>query len=511
MIGQTLNDRYKIEDLIGEGATAIVYRATDLRLQRDVAVKVLLPHVNQTTRRRFEREAHAAARLNHPNIMAIYDIGQDKNYEYLVVELIHGRPLYQLIPADPYLVAEIGQQICVALDYAHQVGLIHRDIKPANIYLTAENQVKLMDFGLAIPKQGDLKRLTAEGTIIGTPAYLSPEQAQGLQLDPRTDIYSTGIVLYEMATGLLPFDADDIGTILLQQVRKDPVPPSQHNPNISKALEAVILQALQKKTSQRFQSAANMGQALHQVAAEQSGAAKALPTTRVRGELAAEAPTPEDDNIRIVLADDHALTRQSLAYYLDELSGFSVMGQASNGDEAFELVGQLNPDVLLLDLNMPGTNGLVILPKIRQEYPDVKVLVLTGREEQSMIMQVLRAGAHGYVLKTGSEDELERAVREVSQGHLALGHGVAERLVTGLVGKVPDEDERLDATEKDILTLVAAGETDRDIAYQLGIPEEDMLGTLMQIIDRLGVSSRTDAALAALRAGWISLNDVHKF
>lgn len=513
MIGETLNNRYKIEKLIGEGATAIVYQGIDLRLQRDVAVKVLLPHVNQTTRRRFEREAHAAARLNHPNIMAIYDIGQDKNYEYLVVELIQGRPLYELIPAQPKLVAEIGHQICVALDYAHQVGLIHRDIKPANIYLTQGHQVKLMDFGLAIPKQGDAKRLTADGTIIGTPAYLSPEQAQGLPLDPRTDIYSTGIVLYEMVTGLLPFDADDIGTILLHQVRKQATPPRQHNPDIPEALDEVIVKALEKKPQDRFQTASEMGEALLAIARDEpTFSTDSLPTSKIIASVPATKTNEATSNhpIRIVLADDHALTRQSLAYFLDDIDGLSVVGQAENGEKVFELIAEAQPDVVLLDLNMPGTNGLVILPKIRSTYANVKVLILTGREEKSLIMRALRAGAHGYVLKTSSEDDLERAVRDVAQGRLVLGYGVAERLVDGLIDKDISEDV-LDAMDKDVLTLVAAGMDDEEIAHQLGMPEDEMMGLLMKAIDRLGVSSRTDAALMALRAGWIRLDDVQRF
>lgn len=502
MIGQTLNERYKIEELVGEGATAIVYRATDLRLQREVAVKILLPHVNQTTRKRFEREAHAAAKLNHPNIMAIYDIGQDKSYEYLVVELIRGQPLYNLIPATPELVAEIGHQICVALDYAHQVGLIHRDIKPANIYLTPTSQVKIMDFGLAIPKTGDAKRLTASGTIIGTPAYLSPEQAQGFPLDPRTDIYSTGIVLYEMVTGLLPFDSDDIGSILLQQVKKAPVPPRQHKSDIPEALEQVVLKALAKKPVDRFQSAREMGDTLYTIV--RGGTPSNVHLTQ-----APAGQSISDDAIRIVLADDHVLTRQSLAYFMDELPGFKVVGQASNGDEAFELVGQVKPNVVLLDLNMPGTNGLVILPQLRRAYPNVRVLILTGREEKSMIMRALQAGAHGYVLKTSNEEDLENAVRDVHRGHLVLGHGVAEQVVGNFFDT--GAQSPLDALEKDIMTLVAAGQDDQEIAHQMGMPESEMMTVLMNVIDRLGVSSRTDAALVSLRAGWISLDDVQRF
>ncbi len=194
MIGRKLGNRYEIQELIGEGATAAVYRGVDLRLERTVAIKVMLPYVDSTTRKRFQREALSAAKLNHGNIMAIYDVGEEDDLPYLIIEHIEGRPLFSFIPSSPEVVAEMGRQICVALDYAHRQGLIHRDIKPANIHITPTGQIKLMDFGLAI--SGQTKRLTATGRIIGTPAYLSPEQAQGLPLTPRTDIYSTGVVLY---------------------------------------------------------------------------------------------------------------------------------------------------------------------------------------------------------------------------------------------------------------------------------------------------------------------------
>jgi DNA-binding NarL/FixJ family response regulator len=214
--------------------------------------------------------------------------------------------------------------------------------------------------------------------------------------------------------------------------------------------------------------------------------------------------------VRIILADDHSLTRQSLAYFLDDIPGFVVVGQASEGEEAFQQIGERNPDVILLDLNMPGTSGLKILPRIRKEYPEVKVLVLTGRDENTYIMQALRAGAHGYVLKASSEAQLEQAIREVALGHLVRGHGVAERVVQEVLERGTPETP-LDAIEKDILTCVAAGYENPEIARQLGMPEMEVARLLMSIIDRLGVKSKTDAALMALRAGWISLDELHKF
>ncbi|MBZ0296571.1 MAG: serine/threonine protein kinase, partial [Anaerolineae bacterium] len=213
MIGRNIRNRYKIVEHLGDGSTATVYKAEDLRLGRDVALKMLLPHVREATRKRFFQEANAVAQLNHPNIMAIFDIDEDDDQPFLVVEYVEGQPLTNYIPSPQDVVVDLGQQIALALNYAHERDIIHRDIKPANIKVTPQGQVKIMDLGLALGRES--KRMTADGMIIGTPAYLSPEQAQGQPLDPRTDIYSLGIVLYEMATGQLPFDADDIRALLI--------------------------------------------------------------------------------------------------------------------------------------------------------------------------------------------------------------------------------------------------------------------------------------------------------
>lgn len=510
MIGVLLNGRYQIEELIGEGATATVYRALDTRLQRKVAVKVLLPHVHETTRKRFQAEALAVAKLSHPNIMAVFDVGSDKGHEYLVVELIKGKPLSYFIPAPPKQVAEFGRQICLALDYAHRSDVIHRDIKPANIYVTDDNTIKLMDFGLAIGRES--KRLTAQGTIIGTPAYLSPEQAQGLKLDTRTDIYTTGVVLYELLVGELPFDADDITSILLQQVKKPPTPPSViMSTPVPEALERAILKSLAKKPDDRFQTAADMADAL----AEVLDIAPTLNTPTQEASHVAPPSAParrtntDEQDIRVVLADDHVVLRTSLSMFLDGNEGISVIGEASDGEEAYQLVKELSPDVLLLDLNMPGTSGLTVLPRLRAEFPKLRILVLTGRDENIYIMRALRAGANGYVLKTIEERELQLAVKNVAAGNMVLGHGVAEKVVAGLSefeGSTP-----LNAIELDILMSVAAGADKPTIAQRLGMPEDEVTATLIHIIDTLKVKSETDAALMALRAGWISLDKLHNY
>lgn len=510
MIGKKLGNRYEIQELIGEGATAAVYRGLDTRLQRTVAIKVMLPYVDGTTRQRFQREAFAAARLNHPNIMAIYDVGEDDERPYLVIEYIEGKPLYSFIPSPPGVVAEFGRQICLALDYAHRQNLIHRDIKPANIHITPAGQVKLMDFGLAI--SGDTKRLTAMGRIIGTPAYLSPEQAQGLPLDGRTDIYSTGIVLYELAAGVLPFDADDIGVLLLQQVKKTPKPPSELVAGLPVSLEQALLKALAKKPEDRFESAGEMAAALGAVVAEANRTMSHHPVDVDRLPANGGAPRPAaapcDRAIRVVLADDHHILRMTLAVYLNATECIEVVGEAEDGDQALALVREHHPDVLLLDLNMPGRGGLDVLPELRASWPEVRVLVLTGRDEDAYIVRALRAGAHGYVLKTTNEDDLVRAVQEVAEGHVVLGRGVAERVVQGLVSRAAPEGEVLSDLDRALLTGIAAGRTDAQIAERLRLSVELVERQISTLIQQLGASSRLDASLIALRRGLILLEDL---
>jgi DNA-binding NarL/FixJ family response regulator/tRNA A-37 threonylcarbamoyl transferase component Bud32 len=499
MVGQKLNDRYQIEDMIGEGATAAVYRAMDTRLKRVVAVKMLLPHVHSTTRQRFEREALAVAKLNHPGIMAVYDVGQDKDANYIVVELVDGKPLYDYIPSSPEMVARLSQQICLALDYAHRAGVIHRDVKPANIYVTANDHIKIMDFGLAIPVEGGEKRLTAMGSIIGTPAYLSPEQAQGKVLSPQTDIYSLGVVMYEMITGELPFDADDIASILLQQVNKPAVPPSELTPDIPLWLENIILTALEKHPENRFPTAALMAAALQ--------AGDAIPDVKATLGGAGAPAAAAIPKIRVILADDHVTLRAPLAAYLDLAGDIAVIAEANDGQEAIELAREHHPDVILLDLNMPNVNGLQALPVIKSENPKTKVLVLTGRDETPFIMRAMRAGANGYILKTTSEEDLVNAVRDVYSGGMVLGQGIAERLVDGL--KNMNAVDPLNEQEHDILRCVAAGFEENDqIALKLGIDEGAVVPLLKNAIDKLGVKTRSDAALMALRAGWITLDDL---
>lgn len=509
-LGTKLNKRYEIRELIGEGATATVYRGIDELLGREVALKILLPHVRNTTRERFFQEAMAAAQLNHPNIMAIYDRGDDNDRHFLVVEYVRGEALTNYIPSSVETTVALGAQIANALHYAHEREIIHRDIKPANIMVTPEGQVKIMDLGLALPREA--KRVTAPGMVIGTPAYISPEQAKGRQLDRRTDIYSLGIVLYEMVTGQLPFNADDITALLLQHVQQPPPPPRLLATQMPVALESVILKTLEKDANRRYQSANSLADALQAAIMNVPNTGDAA-LQEQRGEAGQDARITSQSarvkTIRVVLADDHTLLRRTLASYLETHDDILVIAEAQDGEQALEATLSSEPDILLLDLNMPGKNGLEVLPELRAKAPQVKVLVLTGRDEDLYIMRALRSGANGYVLKSIDEQKLVDSIRQVMQGELVLGRGVAEKVVGGLLNSQGDP-KKLSETETDIILHIAAGFENEAIGRRLGLSMTQMIETVATVMDKLGVQDRNSAALKALRTGVILLEDIYE-
>ena len=268
---RVLNGRYEIEDLLGQGGMARVFRGQDKVLGRTVAVKVLSPQFAGDDQfvARFRREAQAAAALNHPNIVSVYDTGDQGDVHYIVMEYVEGRTLRDVIRQDgpllPERASEIAQAVARALAAAHEGGLVHRDIKPGNIMLTRDGEVKVMDFGIARSSTGDT--LTQTAAILGTASYLSPEQAQGAAVDARSDIYSLGCVLYEMLTGRPPFTGDSPVSIAYKHVREDPVPPSQLNGDVPEDMEAVVIKAMAKNQDNRYQTADEMREDLERAAA----------------------------------------------------------------------------------------------------------------------------------------------------------------------------------------------------------------------------------------------------
>ena len=255
----TLAGRYELAGEIGQGGMAKVFKAIDKRLGRPVAVKVLAPALanDQAFVQRFQREAEAAARLNHPNIVGVFDSGSVGDVHYIVMELVEGRTLAEILAQDgrllPERASEIGESVCSALTAAHAAGIVHRDVKPGNIMITPRGEVKVMDFGIARMDTGQTVAQTA--AVMGTASYLSPEQAQGGPIDARSDIYSVGIVLYEMLTGRPPFAGDSAVSVAMQHVQEAPVPPSQTVSGIPPTLDSIVMRAMSKNAANRYQSA----------------------------------------------------------------------------------------------------------------------------------------------------------------------------------------------------------------------------------------------------------------
>ncbi len=473
-IGTLLGGRYELGPVLGRGGMAEVRRARDIRLGRDVAVKRLrLDLAGDTTfQKRFRREAQSAAGLNHHNIVAVYDTGEELDpasgidVPYIVMELVVGHTLRDILRGGrkilPEKALEMTQQVLDALQYSHQAGIIHRDIKPANVMLTASGRIKVMDFGIARAVSDTSASMTQTAAVIGTAQYLSPEQARGETVDNRSDIYAAGCLLYELLVGRPPFQGDSPVSVAYQHVRETPPAPSELDPVITPAMDAITLKALAKDPAQRYQSAKEMRDDIARLLAGQPVLAGPVPASVPVSPDPAYAPTmvvpsppmatsvlpaqgmPSPDPATAVAAPTGDTPRRAVGY--DE----QQPQQRSNAKRVWLVVGL----VLLLVAGVAGvfavreatkpaptpSVAMVQVPSVRTMTVDVATSTL---EQQGLKVEVRNVeGADDATVGTVTNQSpvMGTSVPRDTTVVITVNVGPAKAEVpNGLVGKDKDE------------------------------------------------------------------------
>jgi two-component system LytT family response regulator len=407
LIGRTVA-QYRIDAEIGRGGMGVVYRARDLRLERDVAIKVVSPELTRDSdfRRRLVREAQAAARLAHPAVCVIHAVEEVEGTTLIAMELIRGEALSRRL-ADgalpPQAALDLAVELAGALAEAHDCEVVHRDLKPGNVMLTDSSRVKIIDFGLAqhtpsrrpLDSGADTPARAAGGELIGTAAYMSPEQASGKPVDRRTDIFSFGTLLYEMLTGRSPF-LRETAVETLHAVLKEPAPPLPANAlgGAAAAVQRILGKCLAKPAEDRYATARDL-----------------LVDLRVaRRELgrAATAPAPAAGPLRVLIVDDEAPARALLREYLEAASGVALLGECRNGFEAVKAVAAERPDVVLLDVQMPKLDGFEVAELIGDDVP---VIFVTAYDEHAV--KAFEVNAVDYLLKPVSAERFNAALDRV--------------------------------------------------------------------------------------------------
>jgi len=405
MIGRVVAGRYRIVDLIGQGGMGSVYRAEHLALGRDVAVKMVHDEVagRPTVAERFRREAVILGKLRHERAVHIYDFGIDKGTLYIVMELVPGRTVDMIVSQEgrflPERVIAVGDAVCAVLETAHAEGIVHRDIKPSNIMLVPrgdEERVKVLDFGMAALREEGQARLTHDGQIFGTPAYMSPEQAQGRTLDGRSDLYSLGCVLYELATGHPPFSEAGAMQLLMAHAYRAPLPPRKLvGDSVPAGLEAVILRAMAKLPALRFPDARAMREAL----AAALTAVPASEATRAAKPVRHAAPPQKDPHFVPVTGEESVTGAIAVHETLDGVS--AGVGTALGG------MGHDVTNVIAGD-DVSAYGALVVVGNRRDDAlaiahafarsPHAPPVLLAGPEDDLALMtRAIEVGIHDYV------------------------------------------------------------------------------------------------------------------
>src|SRR5579871_1691407 len=401
---------YRVVSRLGEGGMGTVYLADDTKLGRRVALKVLTPDVASDPDRmqRFVQEAKLASALTHPNVAYIHEIGQDAGIWFLAMEYVEGQPLSDRIREGPMKIAgilSIGLQVADALDDAHSKGIVHRDIKPANLMLTPRGHVKVLDFGLAklektSKRTEDTQLLTSAGLVLGTVEYMSPEQVLGRDVDHRTDIFSLGAVLYEMATGRLPFNGANATETMARILQAQPDAMARFNYEVPEELERVVRKCLEKECARRYQSARELLVDL-----------KNLERDSTSHKLVVDDSSPSAPRrLRAIIVDDEELARVLLREYLESSPGVEILAECANGFEAVKAISEYKPDLVFLDVQMPKLDGFEVLQLIPS---GAAVNFVTAFDQYAM--KAFDAHAVDYLLKPFSLDRFQKALERARQ------------------------------------------------------------------------------------------------
>lgn len=428
-----IKDRYQVGRLIGCGGMGDVYIGTDLLTGDQVAIKKLRSELTSNMPQlveRFMREGEALRRLNHPNIVKVLDTVDEGTQHYIIMEFVGGGSLADMIVKDPQLpvprVVSISLELCDALSRAHHLHILHRDIKPANILIAEDGTPRLTDFGIARFEQ--LPHLTETGLILGTLSYISPESLDGREVNERSDIWSLGVVMFEMLTGILPFNGSS-PLEMIWAIKNQPLPIIENlRHGVPPSLAGLIRRMLRKDNPARIDSVRQVGAELEIINKEMENQVTEPNGTPSPG----EKPAPI---ISILIIDDHAVVRQGLRMFIDLQDDMQVVGEGTNGSEAVELASQLKPDIVLLDLVMPILDGVGATARIKAVSPETRVIILTSFGEDDKVLPAIQAGAHGYLLKDIRPDELVQAVRDTYRGKTQLHPEIAQKLMSFVAGK----------------------------------------------------------------------------
>jgi DNA-binding LytR/AlgR family response regulator/predicted Ser/Thr protein kinase len=425
MIGRRLS-HYDVLEELGRGGMGVVYRAFDTSLGREVALKVLSPGASRDPEqeRRLRLEARAAAVLAHPAVAVVYEIDEEQDATFIAMELVRGRPLASLLagtPLAPARALDLAIEVAEGLSEAHARGVVHRDLKPKNVMLTESGHAKIIDFGLAklvrprppfesgsdTPAWGD----TDPGRILGTAAYMSPEQVRGAEVDARADIFAFGALLYEMLSGEPAFRRET-GVETLHAVLKEPAPrlPEGELGAAAPVLQRVLDRCLAKSPADRHASAAELAADLREARRRLDGDAAPAPSKAAVAPAAPVAAAPASGPLRVLVVDDEEPARAVLREYVERAGGAEVVGECRNGFEAVKAVHELTPDLLFLDIQMPKLNGFEVLELLGR---DVAVVFATAFDEHAI--RAFEVNAVDYILKPVSPERVAAALERARQ------------------------------------------------------------------------------------------------